>query len=203
MSKPGKREQIMRGAESLFTSRRLHEIKMDEIARIAGVGKGTIYLYFKSKDDLFFQIVISGFDELCDLLRQKVPADVPFVQQLLSLCVHISSFFNQRRQLFQMMQAEDKRMLWCKGAFRERWFEHRKKLAAAVAEVIDKGMKEGEIRTDIPADVLTKFLLGMLVARAHDLADAPQAMRRCEVVVDLFYRGAQKKAKGKREKAEV
>jgi AcrR family transcriptional regulator len=190
MSKPGKREQIMRAAERLFTSRRLHEIKMDDVAHAAGVGKGTIYLYFKDKDDLFFQTAISGFDQLCELVRQEVPRDVLFDRQLLSLCVQISNFFSRRRQLFQMMQTEDRRMAWCRGAFREHWFEHRKKLATAVAEVISRGMKEEEIRTNIPAEVLAKFLLGMLGTRAHDLADAPEPMQRCEVVVDLFLRGA-------------
>ena len=35
----------------------------------AKVGKGTIYLYFENKDDLFFQTATWGFEELCELLK--------------------------------------------------------------------------------------------------------------------------------------
>ena len=44
----------MRAAEKLFTSRRYHEISLDAVVQEARVGKGTIYRYFQSKDDLFF-----------------------------------------------------------------------------------------------------------------------------------------------------
>ena len=71
-TRPDKRLAIMQAAESLFTSRRLHEITLDDVAREAQVGKGTIYRYFQDKDDLFFQTATQGFDELCDLLQQRV-----------------------------------------------------------------------------------------------------------------------------------
>ncbi|RPI59812.1 MAG: TetR/AcrR family transcriptional regulator, partial [Planctomycetaceae bacterium] len=66
-----KRLQIMQAAEKLFTSRRFHEVTTDDIAKSAHVGKGTIYNYFKDKDDMFFQMATNGFDELCDLLQAK------------------------------------------------------------------------------------------------------------------------------------
>lgn len=190
MGRSDKSQQIMQAAERLFTSRRFHELTMDDVAREAGVGKGTIYRYFRDKDDLFFRITTSGFDELCDLLHRKVPDDASFPEQLLAACRQISRFFERRRQLSRMMQSEEGRMSWCSGQLHERWMEHRKRLVEAVADLVQKGVCEGQVRGDIPPVVLANFLLGMLRTRGQDMCDMPQAMRQHEVVVELFVRGA-------------
>jgi AcrR family transcriptional regulator len=190
MARPNRREQIMQAVEKLFTSRRFHEITLDDVAHAARVGKGTIYRYFQDKDDLFFQTATSGFDDLCDLLRRKIPNNTPFAEQLVSACVEISGFFKRRRQLFQMMQAEEDRIYWFTGTIRDRWMEKRKNLVAAVAEIMSKGIGEGKVRDDIPAEVLANFFLGMLRTRARDLSNSQGVMQRHGLLVDLFCRGA-------------
>ncbi len=190
MPRRDRRREIMAAAEQLFTRRRYHEITTDDIAAAARVGKGTIYRYFKDKEDLFFQVATSGFDEMCELLHRKVPEDAPFREQLLSACSEIPRFFERRKQLFRMMQAEDDRMQWCEQAMRERWTARRRKLVAAVAAILRKGVREGQVRTDVPPELLANFLLGMLRTRGRDLADAPPRLRRDELIVDLFIHGA-------------
>ena len=154
------------------------------------MGKGTIYQYFKDKNELFFQVATSGFEELCELLRQRVPSDAPFAEQLVDVCNEILRFFEGRRQLFRMMQSEDARMRWCKGETRKRWTENRHKLEAAVALVIKGGVSEGAIRSDIAPDILASFLLGLLRTRAHRVVQAPESAEPLKVLVDLFCYGA-------------
>ena len=190
MTKGDKRQQIMAAAERLFTNRAVHEITLDEVARAASVGKGTIYLHFENKEDLFFQTLMTGFDDLCGILSRKVPDSAPFDRQLISACDEISGFLAKRRQLFRLMQTEDARMTMCRGGIRERWLEHRKRLIGALAGILAKGVEEGAVRADMPAEVLATFLLGMLRTRARDLKDAPADLQRHELLVDLFMRGA-------------
>jgi AcrR family transcriptional regulator len=179
----------MQAAEGLFASRRFHEITLEAVASAAGVGKGTIYRYFLDKDDLFFQTATSGFEELCELLRRKVPEHAGFQEQLLASCVHISAFFDRRRKL-RMMQTEDGRHAHGHGKLHDKWQAKRKLLVAAMAEIIRKGVAERRIRADVAPEALAQFLLGMLRTRARDLAEAPAEARRHELVVDLFCRGA-------------
>ena len=87
----------MQTAERLFTDRRIHEITLDEVAKKAQVGKGTIYRNFEDKDDLFFQVATSGFDDLCDLLQTDVEHDAPFSERLLQMALSISAFFEKRQ----------------------------------------------------------------------------------------------------------
>ena len=89
-----------------------------------------------------------------------------------------------------MMQSEDVRMALCRGRVHERWEERRRQITSAVTEIIRRGADEGKVRTDVPPQVMAAFLLGMLRTLARDLEDEPDSIRRPELVVELFMRGA-------------
>ena len=101
-----KQKQIMRVVEKLAANHRFYEITMDEIAETAKVGKGTIYRYFGNKDELFFQVATSGFDELCELLQKTAPCHHSFSDKLLNVCEQMTVFYEKRRPLLEMMQNE-------------------------------------------------------------------------------------------------
>ena len=189
MAPKEKRRQILLAAEKLFTSRRFHEITLDEVAQRAGVGKGTIYQHFHDKDDLFMQVVTSGLDELADLLRRRGGEDGTFTDQLLNACVEITTFFDRRHQLFRMMQVEDARLDAARGEVKEHWMAKRHEVRQALAEIIQRGAATGQVRCDVPPDTLASFLMGMLRARAHDLREAPEELRRLELLINLFCHG--------------
>jgi AcrR family transcriptional regulator len=133
MAVGNRRTQIMRAVETLFTSRQVHEITLDDVVREAGVGKGTLYRYFKNKDDLFFQTATSGFEELHELLTRRVHEEAPFARQLLAACRGVTSFHQRRRQLLRMVESEQSRMFWCRGEVRAQWTELRRKILSAMA----------------------------------------------------------------------
>lgn len=190
MAKRDRRCEIMQAAERLFTSRQYHEITLDDVVQEARVGKGTVYRYFESKDDLFFQTATRGFDDLCSELDASTPPEGPFQEQLLAVCRQISAFFLKRRQWMRMVQAEDGRMHWESEPIRSRWLEERHKLVGAVATTLQRGMAGGEVRRDVPVEVLANFLLGMLRTRARDLENWSTLDKSLAFVVDLFVRGA-------------
>ncbi|MCK5171856.1 MAG: TetR/AcrR family transcriptional regulator [Planctomycetes bacterium] len=190
MARIDRKIQIMKVVEGLATDRRFHEITLDEVAAAAGVGKGTIYRYFSDKDELFFQVATSGFDELCELLEQIVPADHGFPEKLSTICQQIGRFFATRRQLLQMMQNEAGRIFWAKGRIRERWMAKREKLFAAVGEVLDEGVRAKIVRSDVSTEVLATFLLGMLRTMARDLYNADDPEEQYKLLLELFLRGA-------------
>ncbi len=199
MARRNRRLEIMQAAEKLFTSRRFHEITLDDVTREASVGKGTIYRYFRDKDDLFFQTAMSGFDELCELLQRTTTDRTPFAAELLEACEKVGAFFRKRRPLFRMMQSEESRMQWCRGELRRQWTAHREKLASAMAEVLRKGAQEGSVRGDVAPRVLARILLGMLRTHARDLAESPGEGPSLQVVVDLFLQGAQARLRVRRQ----
>lgn len=195
MAHSSKQKKIMRVVEKLAANRRFHEITLDEIAEAAGVGKGTIYRYFTDKDDLFFQVATSGFEELCELLKQKVPCDTSFTDKLLNACEQITRFFADRKHLLQLMQTETNPAYWRKGKIRQRWLDKRKMLVNTLADIFCEGIAENAIRADISAEVMASFLLGLLRTQARDLHDMPEDVKSCKLLVDVFLNGVRKVTK--------
>src|SRR5882724_10833271 len=63
-----KRRQIIEGARTVFLTQGFDAASMSDIARKAGVSKGTLYVYFKSKDELFEAIT----EEQCGMQAERV-----------------------------------------------------------------------------------------------------------------------------------
>ncbi len=72
------RKLILRAAAALFSKKGYHKASVGEIAERAGVGKGTIYLYFADKAQLFAATVTEGMEEIIGGLRAELESDLPF-----------------------------------------------------------------------------------------------------------------------------
>ena len=86
-----KRERILIAAERIFARHGFFAARVSEIAREAGVADGTIYLYFKSKDDLLISLFENRMKQVNDKLRQAIAGKPPteqlraFIQAYLQL----------------------------------------------------------------------------------------------------------------------
>ena len=193
---PDKKQRIMQAAERLFRTRRFHETTLDEIAKAADVGKGTIYLYFSDKEDLIFQAAVEGFDAMCLQLRLDPPEGETFRGTLLRTCDNISIFFRARRPLFRIILSEgDRDMESGSGGLHQRWRGRRRTMTDAVSTILARGVATGEIRADVPNGILAEYLLGMLRTRSWELEDWPEAQRTLAGVADLFMNGAGRPAR--------
>ncbi|HWE94169.1 MAG TPA: TetR/AcrR family transcriptional regulator [Tepidisphaeraceae bacterium] len=67
-----KRRHITSAAAKMFAARPYHKVRLDDIAAAAGVAKGTLYVYFDSKEDLYFTLTLEGFAQLVDRLNAQL-----------------------------------------------------------------------------------------------------------------------------------
>ena len=67
-----KRERILAAAERIFARHGFFAARVSEIAKEAGVADGTIYLYFKSKDDLLISLFEARMRQVNDVLRDAI-----------------------------------------------------------------------------------------------------------------------------------
>src|SRR5213596_2117304 len=70
-----KRATISATAAKLFATQPFHKVRLDDVAAAAGVGKGTLYVYFQSKEDLYFTIIFEGVALLLSRLRAQLAND--------------------------------------------------------------------------------------------------------------------------------
>ena len=94
---PDKRRRILDAAVSVFAQNGFYNAKVSQIAKEAGVADGTIYLYFKNKEDILIQVFIDAMDEI--LRRQdEALADIadPIVKLRTFIRVHFASVAESR-----------------------------------------------------------------------------------------------------------
>jgi len=95
-----KRQKIMDSAIKILNQKEYYKCPIDEIARKAGVAKGTVYLYFKSKEDLYFSVLINLIDKVIDIAENVQKKGLPAKKQLFFclrefpiLLIHTDIFF--------------------------------------------------------------------------------------------------------------
>lgn len=74
VDKDAKRSEIVRYAADVFSRTGYHETKMQDIATAADIGKGTIYEYFRTKEELFLAVYDAWMSEYESMIRQRVDA---------------------------------------------------------------------------------------------------------------------------------
>src|SRR5216110_365914 len=70
-----KRKLILEAAARLFASRPFHKVRLEDIAAAARVAKGTVYVYFASKEELLLAMTFQAFSRMVDHVRQHLDTD--------------------------------------------------------------------------------------------------------------------------------
>ena len=192
MNNGGKRAAILKATEALIMGHMLQEVTVEQVARAAHVSKGTIYTYFKDKDELFFQLVNEGFEELCSRLGECATGSSAFEERVLAGCREVSKFFVKRRPLMRILTAQEGVGPGLRREMRDRWLQRRQLMVKAMAAILRPGQEEGELRQDLSSETLAEMLLGMMRARGRRVMEFNnrEELLSIEQVVDLFMSGA-------------
>lgn len=151
-----KRLEIMAVAARLFATRPFHEVRLDDVAASAKIGKGTVYVYFDSKEDLFLTLIRDGFARLVEGLR--VELDDPSLdawQRLERIVEGFVAFATRFPHLFQLMRSG---ALPADDAELQR---RRRELASMVERTIRGGIRNGELSDERPA-LTAQYLLSFV-----------------------------------------
>jgi len=162
MAKEEKRKAILQAAERLFLSRRFDQVTLEDVRLKARVGKGTIYRYFKDKDDLFAQVILAGSDELFDLIKGKTDRARSTDQKLLAVAKALRDFYRKRKPLFRSLHSEWVRNIMKREDLREQLRKGRNRTVALVASVIRDGKGEGIYRSDLTDEAAAHVFLAVV-----------------------------------------
>lgn len=155
---PDKRNVILEVAARLFASRPFHQVKLDDVAAAARVGKGTLYVYFAGKEQLYGALIDEGFGRVVAELRQRLVASKGAALADLGVIVRALLEYAERfPHLFHLMRAGQQ--LPCS----ERLAEHRKALMRLTAGVVRRGVERGELRDGNP-DLTAAYLPALVRA---------------------------------------
>src|SRR3954471_21509323 len=182
-----KEQAILDAASQVFALRPFHEVLIDDIAADASIGKGTIYRYFPTKEDLYFATILHGLDMLAEIAGKAIAPEAAPARRLERIAAEIMEFFWDRRYLFPLLPPQNVRNF-------ERHTEmlrRRGKILRLVQETILTGIERREFRggdARIAAEMFLGMVRSMILFRGPE--DSPQEL--IAGVIGVFLKGIQR-----------
>lgn len=142
-----KRRLILEKAARLFATRPFHEVRLEDVAAEAHVGKGTLYVYFNSKQDLHAAMLHEGFAHLVDQIRAHVDAEDDALTTFKRVIRQLVTWACQNPTFWELMKGGGDANEQLRPATREQ----RRRLGQLIETVIRRGNAEGVFGDPNPA----------------------------------------------------
>ena len=159
-----KKAKILEAALKIFSEKGYVPAALDDVAKAADVAKGTLYLYFRDKEDLFASTIIFVIDGLAERIRSNVQESMDPLRILELLAYHQLDFFAGNRDFFCVFHNILNENLLKKH---KKLFDDLNKrmdgLLEFVSSVVERGKKAGRIRRDVPTDDIVHIFGGMVM----------------------------------------
>jgi len=185
-----KRSRILQAAVKVFARRGYFASRVADVARRAGVADGTIYLYFRNKEDILVSLFDEVMSEHLEGKQREVEPGSDAPARLRAVAQRHLGLLGRNRDLAVVFQVELRQSTKFMERFTASWLQD---YFALIAEIIEQGQREGTLRADLPVKVATKAFFGVLdemvtswilSRKQYDL------VALAGPVVDLFLRGA-------------
>ena len=185
-----RRNELLTAARIVFGKKGFHDASIEEIADMAEVAKGTVYLYYKSKKDLYLEAVRFGVELLNQKLKSRADDSGNCLETLRALTETKIVYFEENRDFFRIYYSELGKLPGHPAAIslvRDLYTEQ----AKVFERVLREGIKRREVRSldvekmafaiaDLTRGIATQRLLGMSKARLAD---------DVELIVSIIWKG--------------
>jgi TetR/AcrR family fatty acid metabolism transcriptional regulator len=189
-AKPSEKyHRILEAAVKVFAEQGFFQSTISQIAKEAGVADGTIYLYFKSKDDILLQFFTYKTKQVFDRFREDVDLAAGATEKLRSLIRRHLSEFQADPNMAVVYQSETRH----NSRLVEQPFREMSKMYLdIIGDIVELGQQEGALRKDLYLSLVKRFVLGavdevintwVLAGTKYDLVSM------ADPLVDLILRG--------------
>src|SRR5215203_4353184 len=184
-----KREAILRAATSVFAHNGFFNSKVADIAREAGVADGTVYLYFKSKEDILHSIFDRSVEEVLDAARKQVKQVSDPKEKLRQIALLHLERLGADRDLAVVLQVELRGSTKFMQEFSAAGFAE---YLALIRSTFEEGQRAGLFRAELNARVVAKILFGALDEMATNWILSKRRYKlapMADQVLDIFLNG--------------
>ena len=186
---PDKREAILRAAIRVFANNGYFNSKVADIARAAGVADGTVYLYFKSKEEVLHSVFDKSMEEAIADGRKRL-ADVSDPREKLRRIAQLHlERLGADRDLAVVFQVELRGSTKFMEEFSAAGFAE---YLGLIRSTIEEGQRAGVFRSELNSKVLAKILFGALDEMATNWILSPRRYKlapMADQVLDVFLNG--------------
>ena len=175
------KDRILFGAQDLFFKYGIKSITMDDIAKHLAVSKKTIYQFFADKNELVETLLSESLKRDENELRQIQKDSENVIEEVLSLMKHMGNMFSKvHPNIFYDLQKYHPEAWKQFIVFKENC------MAKMVEDSIERGIKEGYVRTDLNAKILAKLRIEQVQMGFNPDIFPPDKFRILDVQVTLL-----------------
>lgn len=166
-----KRQLILDAAANLFFYKGVKSASMDELAKESGLTKRTIYCYFESKEEIYYEVMLRAYKELNSLIKEKsMDSDIISEIGRLKTIGEILIQFNQTNStgfnaIFNFENTDIDNIL--KNPTAAKCYEEGQYLTDIFINTLKEGIQKGEIKESIDINKTFLTLWASLVGMAH------------------------------------
>ncbi len=185
-----KRRHILEAAVEVFANAGFHRSRVSDVARAANVADGTIYLYFKSKDEILLSIFEEAMAEMIEAVEVKLaPLDDPFEKLRTFTAFHMTRV-ERHRSVAKVLQVE---LRLSHTFMREYKPTKLKEYLDIVGRIVEEGQARGLMRLEANPTIVRRALFGALDEIAMQWILTPAAryglLESANQIADIFASG--------------
>ena len=185
---PGeRRQQMLDAARKLFAERGYHDTTVDDITRAADVAKGTFYLYFSEKREIYVEVIRSFLDlikDFVDLVTEQTPSPADYFDRVRKGAVGLLAMLQQNRQLARLAYREALGVDEQLSALLRNFY---REIAEVESRNLELAMQLGVIRRCHPL-VVAYMHIGLVERVILEMLERPDDFPPIEVIVDELLR---------------
>ena len=184
----GKRRQAIRSAASVFAEKGFHGASTRDIAERMGIKQGSLYYYFKSKEEALGEVCVFGIEEYVERMKSIASCDQPFEAKLMAT---ITSHLTSYRERNEALKVHNDERLYLPQDKRAKLKELGSRYRQELEKVFEEGARAGVLRDTIDCHFAAQAVIGIcnawgdIIVRDPDL-DLFDIIHKC---TDLLMNG--------------
>jgi len=194
------REEILSAAEKVVAAKGFFSTTVSDIARKAEFGTGSLYKYFKSKEDLYFTLIDEKVEEINGPVKAELSQKTPAVERIKKVLSLQFEFFERNRDFFRIYTSERSRFEWTvKDELGKDLHEKMVAYIHLLAGVMRQGIEKRELKPLDPMDlahalvgIVNSFVFEWIISR-----ESYPLSLKLETVLEIFLGGVHQMERGK------
>lgn len=187
-----RRDEILHAARKVFSERGFAGATLDEIAVAAEFGKGTIYNYFSSKEELFVSVILTGMGRFREFVEAAVEAKSSSRGKIAAFVEASFEFFERHHHLFSILELERYNLARSLNQeMFERFCKQETRLHDFLHQIFKEGIRKREFKK-LDSQKLSEALFGLIhvtMIRAIREPDIHGTKEDAEFIKKLFFQG--------------
>lgn len=152
------RQAIMQAAMTLFSEKGFEKTSIEELAKAAGIGKGTIYGYFQTKSDILHAFCEDELECLHQELTSSADREIPILQQMVNIYMSEFRHITENREFARLFMQQT---AFPRDVDLEKHLANEDNYFKLLFPLLEKAQERGELRKDLELLYITGHFYGL------------------------------------------